>query len=101
MKSSFPKRVKSQSKKKSMLQIDVTMPMPSSEIMFWRRALHKYVYMHMYMYEKLFCQIQSTKFAKLYIGIASSLSGMAFKAFKKRALHMENCMALFNTSLCK
>ena len=31
-------------------KIEVAMAMPSSEIMFWRKALHKYVYIYTYIY---------------------------------------------------
>ena len=36
------------------------MPMPTLEIMFWKRALHKYVhtYTHIYISEKLFTKIE-------------------------------------------
>ena len=53
-------------------KIDVVMPLPSSEIVFWKRALHKQV--HIYICEKLF------------IESPSSFSGMVVSAFTKRVL---------------
>ena len=42
-------------------EINVSIPMPSSEVMFWKRALHKYVHVYTYIYilEKLFTKTQS------------------------------------------
>ena len=31
-------------------RIDFAMPMPSSEIMFWKRAFHKYVHIYAYVH---------------------------------------------------
>ena len=41
--------------------IDVAMPMPRSEIMFWKIPLHKYVHIYAYIWEKLFSKTQSLK----------------------------------------
>ena len=46
-------------------KIDVVMPMPSSEIMFCKRALHKYVHVYAYIHicKKLFAKTQSLNLA--------------------------------------
>ena len=61
-------------------KIDVAKPMPSSEIMFWKRALPKraaYIYMHMWkvLYQNTIFEVD--------IGITSSVSGIALNAFWK------------------
>ena len=40
-------------------KIDFAMPMPSSEFMLLKRALHKDIYIHIYVCEKLFSKTQS------------------------------------------
>ena len=61
------------------------MPMPRLEIMFWKRALHKYghiqIYVNIYVLKALF---QNTIY-ELSIGIASHFIGMAVITFWKRA----------------
>ena len=66
-------------------KIDGTMPMPSLEIMFWQKALHKYVHIsaHTHIWKALY-QITTLE---LGFGIARSFSGMAINAFWKRQLH--------------
>ena len=64
-------------------QIDVAMPMSSSEVMFWKSTFHKYVYIqkHIYMCEKLF---STRSIFELGIGIASSFYGMVLNAFLEK-----------------
>ena len=76
---SFPQHVKRESK-------NVAMPMPSSEIMFRKRALHKYV--HIYPLIHLWKGLYQNTIFELSIGIASSFSGMVLNVFWKIALHM-------------
>ena len=59
----------------------------SVEIMFWKRALHKYVHVYAYLHicEKLFSKIKSMKLA---LSLQAHLFGIAFIAFWKRALHI-------------
>ena len=58
-------------------KIDVAMPIPSPEIMFWKRGLYKCVliYAHVHTWKDLY---QNTI---LELGIASSFSGTALNAF--------------------
>ena len=58
------------------------MSISSSEIMFWGRALHKYVNMHVYICEMLFSKTQSTN-------LALTFETHFFSVFWKRALHLE------------
>ena len=67
-------------------KIDVAMPMPSSEIIFWKRILHKYVDIYAYTHMWKACY-QNTTIGR-GICIASSFSGMALNAVWKRALYM-------------
>ena len=78
MKSSFPKRVKRQSMKKRGCNANA-----STEIMFWKRVLHKYV--PIYTWGKLFTK---STILELSIGIVSSFSGIALSEFWKRTLHI-------------
>ena len=74
-------------------KIDVAMPLPSLEIIFWKRVLHKYEHIYIYIYIYIYYThmwktlYQSTIF-EIGIGIASSFSGMTLKAFWKRAPHI-------------
>ena len=70
-------------------KIDVAMSMPSSKILFWKRAFHKYV--HIYAYICMWkAHYQNTIF-ELDIGAASSFSEMALSTFCKRALFICSC----------
>ena len=60
--------------------------MPSSEIMFWNRALPKYV--HRYTYILLWKALYQNTIFELGIDIASSFPGMSFNASLKGALHL-------------
>ena len=83
MKSSFPKRFKRQSKNRC------CMPMPKSEIMFWKKKSSWIVYVHTW---KALCQ---NAIYEPCIGIATSFSGMALSAFWKRALHVYRAYILY------
>ena len=61
MKSSFPKRDKR--------KIEVAMPMPSSKVMFWKRALHKYI--HTYPYILMWKTVFQNTIYELGIDIAN------------------------------
>ena len=61
------------------------MPMPCLEIMFWKRALQKYVHIHAHTQMPKHNLDQNTIF-DLGIGIERSFSGMALNVFWKRAL---------------
>ena len=70
-------------------KIAVAMPMPSLEINFWKRTLHRYVHICIYNIHAWKALYQSTIF-ELGIGIASSFSGMVLNAFleRKKALQL-------------
>ena len=69
------------------------MPMTSSEIMFWKRALHKCVHIHTFIpiHKALF---QNT-INELCIGIASLYFGMALIAFLEKSSSIEQ-LAVYN-----
>ena len=62
------------------------MAMPSSDIMFWNRALYKYLHIYAYIH------VKSPFFLNLIyepdIGNASPFSGVAVIAFWKRAIDL-------------
>ena len=64
-------------------KIHVAMPMPSLEIVFWKRTVRKYldIYAYTHICEKLSTKVQS-------LNLASSFSGMALNAFLKRTLYI-------------
>ena len=72
---------------RTLFQINFAMLMPSLEIMFWKRALHKYV--PIYSYIHMWKALDQNTILERGISIASSFSGMTPKAFKnERALHI-------------
>ena len=74
-------------------KIIATMSMPSSEIMFSKRALHKYV--HIYAYIHMRKALFENIIYELGSGIASPFFYMALVAFWKRGLHIHICMCMY------
>ena len=87
MKSSFPKCNKLHSKTMSFQS-----QMPSSQTIFWRRAFHKYLYIHIY--EELFSKTQSTEFGLKFE--THFIFGMALFTFWKRAFHLDMWMRVLH-----
>ena len=85
MKSSFPRRVKHQSKNR---RCDLNRRPCIGKELF----INMYIYSHIHMCEKVFTK--STIF-ELDIGIASSFSGMAVNAFWKRTLQIYMCIYIY------
>ena len=72
-------------------KVDVAMPMPSSEIIFWKRTLHTYV--HTYAYIHMWKALYQNTILEFGFGITNSFSGMALNRFWKRALHILEYLA--------
>ena len=67
-------------------KIDVTMPVPSLEITFWKSTL---LNMYTYAYMKIMWKtLYQNKIFQLSIGLVSLFSGMALNVFWKRALRI-------------
>ena len=69
------------------------MPLPSLQVMSWKRAIHKYVHIYTYIY--MWKALYQNPIFELGICIASSFSGMVLNAFWKRAPQI--CMAVLWT----